>query len=86
LTGNLSELSGATRLREIVVSHNERLKSLEGLPLDEIRHIHADKCGLTGNHTFLVGAANLRKLDLESNPKSLILDRAGFDSRVEVQV
>jgi hypothetical protein len=78
LTGDLSEIAGATKLRVLYVNGNAGLTSLKGIPRQEIEYIHGSGCGLTGDYTFLSQAPKLRELWLNDNPASLALDLSKF--------
>jgi hypothetical protein len=67
LTGDLSELSCADRLKALSVSNNESLTSLKGIPKRTIEEVQADCCGLTGDLSELKGADNLKVLDVSNN-------------------
>jgi hypothetical protein len=67
LTGDLSELSGADKLKKIDVHRNGRLTSLQGIPTPAIEEIAAHRCGLTGDLSELRGADKLKKLNVAWN-------------------
>ncbi len=69
LTGDLSELRRADRLKQLSVSTNKGLTSLKGLPMQAIERLLANQCDLTGDHLFLKEALNLSELSIEGNPR-----------------
>jgi hypothetical protein len=85
LTGDLSELSGAGKLKYLGVDRNAGLTSLKGIPTKAIETIWASGCGLTGDHTFLSKAPKLSYLNLQNNP-NLTLDKSKFRDSVEIRL
>jgi hypothetical protein len=70
LSGDLSEIAGASKLRKLRVSSNRELTSLKGVSTQELVRIYASKCGLTGDLSDIAGATKLKTLDVSGN-KSL---------------
>jgi hypothetical protein len=67
LTGDLSEIAGASKLRTLDVRWNKGLTSLKGIPTQEIEEIDAYQCDLTGDLSEIAGASKLRKLVVRWN-------------------
>jgi hypothetical protein len=94
LTGDLSELHRADKLKWLNVEENAGLTSLHGIPMQSIEEIRAEKCDLSGDHTFLCKAQHLRFLHIKNNSsilksltaRRLIVDAKQFNSAVRIVV
>jgi hypothetical protein len=63
----LEGLEGLWSVKELNVSNNHNLKSLRGIPTQQIEKIVAQSCRLTGDLSALTGASKLRTLDVSDN-------------------
>jgi hypothetical protein len=85
LSGDLVELTGASKLKDLNVGWNLGVTSLKGVPLQVIEELRAIGCRLNGDHTFLSEAPRLRELILTNNPE-LILDKTKFKPVLKLEV
>lgn len=83
ITGELSELRQARRLKILEIGENEGITSLRGVSLEALEGVDARWCNLTGDHSFLATGEKLERLRIGHNP-SIAFNGARFDPFVDI--